>query len=59
MARSILLKFESMSAGADEEGKDLVGVCMCVCTCVRTRAQGKGSVSSNNSFSSSDRLPRF
>lgn len=35
MAHSILLKFESMSAGADEEGKDLVGGCMCVCARVR------------------------
>lgn len=31
VARSILLKFESMSVGADEESKDLVSVRLCVC----------------------------
>lgn len=35
VARSILLKFESMSVGVDEEGKDLVSACFCVCARVR------------------------
>lgn len=39
VARSILLKFESISVGVDEEGKDLVSACLCVCVHV---CAGKG-----------------